>query len=119
VLTAFTLCTWIPSTIHHVSVGSHPPQVSLVFNNASFINANNGIEEAVDRVIQMVKDPLKWKEATATPPVSDEGMKRFFSWHPAVWPKYGDGLRQRIINEILSMCNAVADDEAASSTAGR
>jgi len=36
--------------------------------------------------------------------VSDAVMRRFFSWHPAVWPTHGDALRHDILVELAKLC---------------
>ena len=38
--------------------------------------------------------------------VSAESLRRFFSWHPAVWPTHGDAMRREIIGELVRRCES-------------
>ncbi|CAE8723555.1 unnamed protein product [Polarella glacialis] len=64
-------------------------------------------EEQLRLVMALVQDPIRYAAMRSKPAiVSDEAMRQFFSWHPSVWPRYGDSLRQRIVGSLARQCKA-------------
>jgi len=85
-------------------------QVGQLFDPASFLpvdlNSAAAAYLSLRRVADAVDDPAKYERMLhrSSPVVSDEVMRRFFSWHPAVWKRFGDGLRRQILEEALRFC---------------
>jgi hypothetical protein len=79
-------------------------QITEMLQPGSFVNANRGHRSAVKEVLGLLSSPGKLHHMQQTPALSDEAMRRFFSWHPSVWPTHGDSLRLRILQEILNKC---------------
>lgn len=98
-----------------VPVYAGADEVSEVFNPAALIEADplttGGLESklrnAVSQMVMLERDPAKYKEMVTQDAVTEDQMKKFFSWHPATWATHGDGLRQRIVGQILSFCDAM------------
>jgi hypothetical protein len=82
-------------------------EVGQVFRPDSFISANEDMDGALDRMMELLKDSKKYEAMQNAPAVSDASMRIFFSWHPSVWPTHGDELRKRIIGSALEACEAV------------
>lgn len=91
-----------------VPVYAGADKVSEVFNAAALIEADPvndpTLQGAISQMVALEKDPVKYKQMVTTDAVSKEQMKKFFSWHPATWETHGDALRQRIVDQVLSMC---------------
>lgn len=89
-------------------------QVSQIFDPSSFVNVdlNHPVLAyfSLKAVTDVVDDPGRYEKMLhrTRPVVADEAMRRFFSWHPAVWKRYGDGLRRQILEEALRLCESRA-----------
>lgn len=83
-------------------------RVSEVFDPATFVEYDpaDGGASAIARVGELLRRPEEYEAMISKPAVTPESLKAYFSWHPSVWPEYGDGLRQRIVNDVLSLCDA-------------
>jgi len=83
-----------------------PEKITEVVNGASFLYLHPGEndDEVVDQIVAGLSDPAKFVEMRQAPPVSADSLRRFFSWHPAVWPEHGDSMRKRIVSAIYRHC---------------
>ncbi|CAK0802244.1 unnamed protein product [Prorocentrum cordatum] len=61
-------------------------------------------QEVAERVVHALMDPAEYDRMMMESAISEAQLRRFFSWHPAVWPAYGDGLRRRIVAELQRLC---------------
>mmetsp|Transcript_16765 Transcript_16765/g.37822 ORF Transcript_16765/g.37822 Transcript_16765/m.37822 type:complete len:796 (-) Transcript_16765:62-2449(-) len=76
--------------------------------------------ETIQTIVSALNDPAKYAalmDQMIGPAVSERSMKRFFSWHPAVWPEYGDQLRRDILGLLAKKCTALRKRERFSWTA--
>jgi len=83
-------------------------QASEIFDPETFVeyHEEDGGASAVQKIQELIADPKKHHDTVLKQAVSDESMKKYFTWHASTFAKYGDGLRMRIVNELLSLCNA-------------
>lgn len=64
-----------------------------------------GMVATAKEVVRLAQDPEAYEHKRRHEPlVLEQALRKQFSWHPAVWPKHGDWLRQRIVGEILRAC---------------
>ena len=96
-------------------------EVAEVFERGSFVplagvgRRGARFDERARAVAARVVDLLRpgaersasYARLRAAPAVSDAALRRFFSWHPAVWPTHGDSLRRLIVGELARHCNGV------------
>lgn len=85
----------------HITDVINPQRLMLV-------NVTN-IRDTIHRIVTLMVEPsmydLLLHNLSQVDAVSGDQMRRFFSWHPAVWSKYGDDLRRRIVSALLRACN--------------
>jgi len=78
---------------------------ALVYANESNIHKMIASEIEFDNVKRIFDHPEEFEQGAQLNSVLQDGaMEKFFSWHPAVWPHYGDELIQRIIYELREHC---------------
>ncbi|CAK0794330.1 unnamed protein product, partial [Prorocentrum cordatum] len=61
-------------------------------------------QQVAGQIVKALLDPLEYNKLMVEKALSEDQLKRFFSWHPAVWPKFGDSLRRRIVAELQRLC---------------
>jgi len=66
----------------------------------------NNLGATADRIKYLVDHPDEYEKMVMEPAVSESSMKKYFTWHPATWPTYGTYLRDKIIDEVLSLCHS-------------
>mmetsp|Transcript_22008 Transcript_22008/g.63453 ORF Transcript_22008/g.63453 Transcript_22008/m.63453 type:complete len:447 (-) Transcript_22008:328-1668(-) len=88
-------------------------QVDTMFNPAAFVHAN--VSNEYDRrmtavkVVDLLEDwPRYQKMRHLQPLISNETLRKYFSWHPAVWTTHGDELKWQILAELLRHCSRIA-----------
>jgi len=85
--------------------GPKKGNISEVFNpKAMLILDPDNVSVTTDRISYLMKHPKEYEAMVKEPAVTEEQMKKYFTWHPATFAKYGDGMRMKIINEILGLC---------------
>ena len=88
-----------------IYAGATDAQIKAVFATESFLHVHQGHDaQAARRVIELLRDKKSRDEMRRRRAVSPESMRRFFSWHPAVWPLYGDGMRRTILSAVSKHC---------------
>lgn len=100
----------IPFLARAVPIYGGPAQAALVFNPASFLDISDVLEkpaEAASRIVDFLGKPSAVNRMRKAAPVDDEGMKQFFSWHPAAWRTHGDFLRRKVMGNLLDLCSRV------------
>jgi len=97
---------------HSIPIYAGASQISTVFNNNAFLQVQFGDNEigTVDEIIRMLQDEQSLNAIRQYDIVSEFSIRRFFSWHPSVWQKYGDQLRRDIWAEILQKCEFAPDE---------
>lgn len=81
-------------------------QVTEIFDPEVFVNVEEGGEEqAINKMLQLLEDKDKYERMVSQPAVSEDHFRKYFTWHASTWPKYGDELRMRIIENLLEICN--------------
>lgn len=88
-----------------VYAGGSEHHVEEVFNPEAILIADvNDLSKTANRISYLMRHPQEYEAMVKAPAVTEENMKKYFTWHPATWPKYGDQLRMQIINHILGLC---------------
>ena len=78
---------------------------AFVYINASKGRTMEAGEKNLAEIMRIFDHPDEFEQAAQLEGVLQDGaMEKFFSWHPAVWPHYGDELIQRILNELRQHC---------------
>merc|ERR1712217_182478 len=89
---------------NHVTDVINPSRIFLV-NTKKY---NNSVSGLIASVIDALKQPRIYKkllyQIANVDAVSTQAMRSYFSWHPAVWPQYGDSLRRHILMELARRC---------------
>lgn len=82
-------------------------QATEIFDPDTFVeyHGEDGGDSAVEKIQELMADPKKHREMVLKQAVTDESMKKYFSWHASTFERYGDSLRMRIVNGLLSLCN--------------
>ena len=84
--------------------------VDRIFNPQSFmrVRLHDNIR-AANHIVELLKNKKLRDQMRKQVPVSEESMKKFFSWHPDVWKRFrDDSLRRKIWRSIYSLCNLTA-----------
>mmetsp|Transcript_101263 Transcript_101263/g.269247 ORF Transcript_101263/g.269247 Transcript_101263/m.269247 type:complete len:440 (-) Transcript_101263:52-1371(-) len=99
-----------------IHMGAALDQLETVFKPGSFIYASirdkQTLQNALNLFVAAAKDEKLYESLLHRwePVVTEASMRRFFSWHPAVWPHFGDELRQRILRAALRLCRSQAEE---------
>lgn len=86
-----------------VPIYSGSDQADIVFNPNSFLHVNSSLTASMASLLQDAPAYERLRRPIDGV-VSDESLRKFFSWHPAVWPSHGDYLRRRIMDEVARLC---------------
>merc|ERR1719203_458766 len=71
------------------------------------LSSEDGMAATAREVVRLMQNATAYDEFRGHGPVVlEKALRRQYSWHPAVWPKYGDELRTRILNQILRLCHS-------------
>merc|ERR1711924_80282 len=91
-----------------IPVSDSSAERALVFRSESYIAVNGSdlktVTDGAERVVELLRNHDDYERIRREPAVSEESLRKFFSWHPAVWPSHGDSLRQTIVDEVLQHC---------------
>lgn len=93
-----------------IHMGATRKQLHHVFVPGSFIWATMRDQDMLQKSFKEFVDaarnktPYRQMLHADRPVVTKVAMKRFFSWHPDVWPEFGDSLRQKILRKALRLC---------------
>jgi len=84
-------------------------QMKEMLNMSSFLhmpaaNGTDNQEEVLNKVVTALQGPPA-NTSHSQGHLAPGAMARFFSWHPAVWPSFGDSLRKKIIKALLGHCD--------------
>jgi len=94
-----------------IPVAHGNPQMAVMFNPASFIHVNvsdeKGLRDGAAKLLDVLLDQELYDRIQKEPVVSEQSLKKFFSWHPAVWKTHGDDMRMSILNEVLHHCDSI------------
>mmetsp|Transcript_35465 Transcript_35465/g.112752 ORF Transcript_35465/g.112752 Transcript_35465/m.112752 type:complete len:236 (+) Transcript_35465:2-709(+) len=98
-----------------VPIYSGAAQVNQIFNPKAFVHADvsseEGMQATVGRVLELLENRTKYERMRRIEPVvSHAALRKFFSWHPAVWKTHGDELRWKILVEVLRHCGRMLAD---------
>lgn len=92
-----------------VPISDSSAERAEVFNQDSYVAVDpatlEGRRAGTNAMLDLLRDPQEWDRMRRLPSVTADSLRKFFSWHPAVWKSHGDFLRQRIIGEVLKLCN--------------
>jgi len=88
-------------------------QVDEIFNTEAFVHADvsslPGMLATAAKVVKLMENRTEYERMRRVEPLmSNETLQKFFSWHPAVWGTHGDGLRRRIVDEVLMHCGRIS-----------
>mmetsp|Transcript_30515 Transcript_30515/g.72161 ORF Transcript_30515/g.72161 Transcript_30515/m.72161 type:complete len:435 (+) Transcript_30515:122-1426(+) len=90
--------------------GAQPELLDQVFVPDTYILTSMRKEERHKKSLELftaaAEDPRLYERLLhrSEPLVTEASMRRFFSWHPDVWPHFGDELRRRILMAALKKC---------------
>lgn len=91
-----------------IPVSDSGSQRKLIFRPESYIAADplneTSMHMADEEVKRLLSDSQAYEAMQRTPAVTEQQLRDYFSWHPAVWTKFGDSLRWKIVWEILRLC---------------
>lgn len=85
-------------------------QVSQIIDPRAFfhvIPTRNNSATIISQVSHLLRNSTAYEEYIAKRPsqvISESSMKRFFSWHPAVWDQFGDDLMRDILSSLTELC---------------
>jgi len=86
-------------------------QISEIYNSEAFLYVTGeNMQEVAGQVIKILGDDSELRRKQRVDAVTEDGMRRFFSWHPAVWNEFGDQLRQDIWSHLRRLCLRGRDD---------
>lgn len=81
-------------------------QITDIFDPDAFLLVKEGGETTtINKVLQLLDDEDAYKQMVSRPTISEEKFRKYFTWHSSTWARYGDGLRRRIIENLLEICN--------------
>jgi hypothetical protein len=78
-----------------------------IFARNSYIavdSTEDGIRAGAQTMVELLADPQRWDSIRRQPSISEQTLRRYFSWHPAVWESHGDQQRRQILDEVLKLC---------------
>lgn len=78
-----------------------------VFDRNSYIAVDStevGMRAGAQTMVELLGDPQRWDRIRRQPSISEKSLRKYFSWHPAVWKSHGDLQRRQILGEILKLC---------------
>jgi len=81
-------------------------QIEQIFLPGSFLSEWN----AKTRMLTLLEEPEELRRLQTEPVISEAAMRRFFSWHPSVWPYFGDAMRADIWKAIAKHCHLTVDE---------
>jgi len=95
-----------------IPIGHSSFQTDEIFNAAAYVHIDTENETTmrlgVTEMKELFRDPADYSRVQQQASVvTDTSLKKFFSWHPAVWKTHGDALRRRIWQEMSYHCKAL------------
>jgi len=78
-----------------------------IFARNSYIavdSTEDGMRAGAQTMVELLGDPQRWDSIRRQPSISELALRKYFSWHPAVWKSHGDQQRRQILDEILKLC---------------
>lgn len=91
-----------------IPISDSGSQRKLMFRPDSYIAADplneTSMHMADEEMKRLLSDSQAYDAMRLTPAVTEQQLRDYFSWHPAVWTKFGDSLRWKIVWEILRLC---------------
>ena len=88
-----------------IYAGATDAQIAAVLDARSFVHMRRGEDDATARdVVDLLRNTSRYDAIRRHPAVSADSMRKFFSWHPEVWPVFGDHMRRYILAAVTGHC---------------